>query len=260
MTNKEIMQIALQQQAYDMNCKPEDFSAAENVIVISKPNEKARKYLNLPFFCNLCTYGNNVVASVDERVVELVRKYLDSEKKSNGTNFESFLTPRIHLLTEEFAKYEKLTCFMAEYFLPDVEILKPLSCSYEIKLLMPTDFTDLYTAQWRNALCKYRKHLDVLAIAAFDNGKMIGLAGLSSDGDDMWQIGVDVLTEYRRQGIASALTSRLAIEIIARGKIPFYCCAWSNIRSVRNAIKSGFHPAWVEFTAIDKEKAAEYMR
>ena len=65
----------------------------------------------------------------------------------------------------------------------------------------------------------------------------------------MWQIGVDVLPDYRRQGVASALTSRLAKEIIAREKVPFYCSAWSNIRSARNAIKSGFIPAWVEMTA-----------
>ncbi len=37
-----------------------------------------------------------------------------------------------------------------------------------------------------------------------------------------------------------------------RDKVPFYCSAWSNIRSVRNAIKSGFIPAWVEMTAKPK--------
>ncbi|MBQ1945969.1 MAG: GNAT family N-acetyltransferase, partial [Clostridia bacterium] len=73
---------------------------------------------------------------------------------------------------------------------------------------------------------------------------------------EMWQIGIDVLTEYRRQGIASALTSKLALEILKRGKVPFYCAAWCNIKSVRNAIRSGFRPAWVEMTA----KRAEYVR
>lgn len=55
----------------------------------------------------------------------------------------------------------------------------------------------------------------------------------------MWQIGIDVLPGYRRQGIACALTSCLALKILEHGKVPFYCAAWSNIRSVRNAIKSG---------------------
>ncbi len=95
--------------------------------------------------------------------------------------------------------------------------------------------------------------MDKLAAGAFDHGKLVGLAGCSADCEDMYQIGVDVLPEYRRQGIASALTSQLAIEILKLGKVPFYCCAWSNIRSVRNALKCGFKPAWVELTARDSD-------
>ena len=68
----------------------------------------------------------------------------------------------------------------------------------------------------------------------------------------MYQIGIDVLPEYRRQGIAAALTSRLTEEILSLGKVPFYCAAWSNIRSVRNAITCGYRPAWVELTAREK--------
>ena len=89
------------------------------------------------------------------------------------------------------------------------------------------------------------------------DGKLVGLAGASADCDTMWQIGIDVLPEYRRQGIASALTSRLAIEILLRGKVPFYCAAWCNVKSVRNAIKSGFRPAWVEMTAKPCESVDE---
>ena len=67
----------------------------------------------------------------------------------------------------------------------------------------------------------------------------------------MWQIGVNVLPRYRRKGIAAAITSRLAVEILKRGKVPFYCAAWCNLKSVRNAIKCGFRPAWVTVTARD---------
>ena len=95
----------------------------------------------------------------------------------------------------------------------------------------------------------------VLGIGAYDGGRLVGLAACSADCDSMWQIGIDVLPAYRRQGIASALTSRLAAEILARGKVPFYCCAWSNIKSARNAIKSGFRPAWAELTV----KPAEFV-
>ena len=133
--------------------------------------------------------------------------------------------------------------------MPDVDVLHSLDCPYELRILTGEDFADLYLPEWSNALCKDRKHLDVLGVGAYDNGKLVGLAGCSADCDTMWQIGIDVLPEYRRQGIASALTSRLALEILNRGKVPFYCAAWCNVKSVRNAIRSGFRPAWVEMTA-----------
>ena len=85
----------------------------------------------------------------------------------------------------------------------------------------------------------------------------MGFAACSADCETMWQIGVDVLPDCRRQGVASALTSRLALEILERGKVPFYCAAWSNIRSVRNAVRSGFRPAWVELTAKSSDFVAE---
>jgi len=116
------------------------------------------------------------------------------------------------------------------------------------------DFKELYIPQWGNALCIERKELDIIAAGAYDNGSLIALAGASADCSTMWQIGVDVLPEYRRQGIASALVSRLATEILNRGIVPFYCCAWSNIGSIRNAVASGLRPAWVQITAKPTEE------
>ena len=123
-----------------------------------------------------------------------------------------------------------------------------------MRLLENSDFHELYRPEWQNALSEGRKELDVLGVGAYDNdGRLIGLAACSADCDSMWQIGIDVLPQYRRQGIASALTGTLALEILERGKVPFYCCAWSNIRSARNAIRSGFRPAWAELTVKPKE-------
>ncbi|MBR5880546.1 MAG: GNAT family N-acetyltransferase [Clostridia bacterium] len=165
-----------------------------------------------------------------------------------------FETPHLHALNEALMGKGQKICFMAEYFLPDVNVLTARDAGpYKIKLLYPKDFAGLYLPEWSNALCADRKHLDVLGVGAYDGDMLIGLAGCSADCDSMWQIGIDVLPAYRRQGIASALTSRLAIEILNRGKVPFYCAAWSNVKSVRNAIRSGFRPAWGEMTAKPTE-------
>ena len=242
-TNKEIYKIAMEQSAIDSNCKWEDFLKKDNVVVISAANPAARRYLKLPHVCDLTTYGNNIVATISEEYRDIVESYISKYAVEH-----CFETPNMHVLNEAFKPYGLGVCFMAEYFLPDMDILKALPCNLETRELEQADFVDLYKPEWSNALCEDRKHLDVLGVGAYDGGKLIGLAACSADGDTMWQIGIDVLPEYRRQGIASALTSRLAVEILERGKVPFYCCAWSNIRSARNAIKSGFRPAWAQMT------------
>ena len=244
MTNLEILSGAMVQSAIDLNCDPSDFLKQENIVVRSVGNPAARRYLELPFSANLVSYGSNIVASVGESAEEAVRSYIDRFAVEH-----CFETPNLHVLNDALLLLGQKICFMAEYFLPDMNILKPLSCGYEMRLLTQEDFTKLYTPEWSNALCENRKHLDVLGVGAYDGGRLIGLAGCSADCDTMWQIGIDVLPEYRRQGIAASLTSTLACEIVKRGKIPFYCAAWSNIKSVRNAIVSGFRPAWIEMTA-----------
>lgn len=244
MTNQDILQIALQQSAYDCNCNPEDFLSNENIITISRKHPLARKYIPLPLQCDLVSYGSNVVAQTSEELRPLVEAYLNKYPVEH-----CFETPHIHALDEMLAPYGLKVCFMAEYFLPDVSRLKETDCGYTLRFLQPEDFQHLYTPQWSNALCENRKELDVLAVGAYDQEKLIGLAGCSADCETMYQIGIDVLPEYRRHGIATALTVRLAREIMKLGKVPFYCAAWCNLKSVKNAIKAGFSPAWVEITA-----------
>lgn len=247
-TNDRILEIAMRQSAAELNCGWRDFTLPDNVIAVSAENAAARKYLTLPFACQLVSYGSNVVASVQEEYRELVEAYL---KKYPAEH--CFETPNMHVLNDGLQEKGLRICFMAEYFLPDMRVFRPLECPLELRLMEQADFQELYTETWSNALCRDRKQLDVLGVGAYAEGRLVGLAGCSADCEGMWQIGIDVLPEYRRQGIASALTSRLALEIMERGKVPFYCAAWSNIKSVRNALRSGFRPAWAELTAKDRE-------
>ena len=247
MTDQELLQIAMRQSAIDSSCTAEDFLSFQNKVVVSRSHPDARRYLELPFACDLTSYGNNIVASVSNELVKVVSDYINRFPIEH-----CFETPNLHVLMNALEPFGLNVCFMAEYFLPDLNTLHPLAFSYETRLLTSEDFSDLYLPEWSNALCEKRKHLDMLGVGAYDGGNLIALAGASADCDSMWQIGVDVLPAYRRQGIASALTSYLACEILKRGKVPFYWCAWSNIRSARNAIKSGFRPAWVQVTAKPK--------
>lgn len=243
MNNEYILKTALRQSAIDLNCSAGDFLKEENTIVISEHHKDARRYLNLPFELNLVTYGHGIVASCSTQIAEIIPQYIDVD-----SSYHCFEAPSINYLADLIRPYNLKPCFMAEYFLPDVDRLPDYSCHYAVRVLHKEDFRDLYLPEWSNALCEKRKHLDVLGLGAYDDGKLIALAGCSMDCGEMWQIGIDVLPGYRNKGLAKYLTSGLAKLIIKEGKVPFYCAAYSNIPSVRNAISSGFYPAWIELT------------
>ena len=247
MTKQQIYEIALTQSAVDCACVPEDFTAPDNRLFVSRANPDARRYLELPHILNLVSYGTNVVATGREELLPEVRAYLDSLEAV----YRAFETPALYRLNALLVPHDAAVCFMAHYFLPDPDAVNSFEsrCPYELNVLYPADFAGLYLPEWSNALCEKRANLDVLAVGAYDGGRLVGMAGCSADCDSMRQIGVDVLPEYRRQGIASAVTNTLAKIVLDDGLVPFYCAAWSNVKSSRTAIRAGFRPAWVEATA-----------
>lgn len=251
MTNEYILKTAMAQSAIDSNCAPDDFTKSKPVIVESRPHPDARRYLTLPFFLDLTSYGSNIVASGSPEILDFASKYIARDDYCH-----CFETPAIYELNRELAKYGHHIMYMAEYFLPDVDELERAServcgtsLGFETRLLYKSDFAPLYTPEWSNALCAQRAELDTLGVGVYDKGRLIALAACSADCDSMYQIGIDVLPEYRRCGIAKTIVTRLAQEIIKLGKVPFYCAAWSNVRSVCCALASGFKPAWVQVTA-----------
>jgi predicted GNAT family acetyltransferase len=97
----------------------------------------------------------------------------------------------------------------------------------------------------------YSKRKDKIALVAYVDDKIVGIAACTDDCDSMWQIGIDVLPEFRGKNIASFLVNKLSHKIFEKGKIPYYCTAWSNISSRNTAIKAGFTPAWVEIASVE---------
>lgn len=246
MTQHEILRIAYQQSAVDAGCAPEDFTTAVNRFFLSRPHPDARRYLRLPLFCDFISYGTNVVVSGEAVALPIAEEYLAANPYP-----ECFLTPAIHFLTERFAPYHAKPFFMAEYFLPTGSPTPAPSCAADVQILGKDALLPLHgNPVWSMALSDSHPERDILGVGAFVDGTLVGLAGCSADCDTMWQIGIDVLPDYRHRGIASALVSALANEIFSRGRVPFYCAAWSNIPSVKTAIRAGFTPAWVQLTCI----------
>ena len=246
MDNKKILEIAMQQQAIDYNCAPDDFYSSDNKVVISKENPKARAYLRLPFFCALTSFGNNIVASVHADIADFVSEYIKDRKIE-----DCFAPPNIFILNDELRKHGRQMSFCAQRSLPDVNLIKPVSCAYEMKILHPDEYSELYgKPEWSTVTGSgKRKHLDRTAVGAYDGEKLIGLVGSEESCESMWQMGIEVLPGYRGKGVAKALAAKLALEILNIGIVPFPGNRWANIRSLKTQLSCGFKPAWVEMTA-----------
>ena len=251
MTQQEILEIAMRQSATDCSCSEEDFRKETNVVVESKASEGASRYMTLPHICAMFSYGSNVVAACRKDLIPEVAAYVNGK----DIPYRCFETPGIYELNEVLQKAGAQVTWIHICYLPDPELIygADLRCPYPTRELHPEDFTELYVPEWGNALCSDRKELDMLGVGAYDGDRLVGLAGCSADCPEMWQIGIDVLPEYRRKGIAATLTNRLARAVFERGKVPFYASAWANIRSMKNGLKSGFNPAWVALTAAEKK-------
>ena len=80
------------------------------------------------------------------------------------------------------------------------------------------------------------------AMALFDaEGRPLAVAGAYLK-YGAFEIGVDVIREYRGRGLGRLVVAALTSEIMERDGVPLYLCAATNIRSQRTALSSGFLP------------------
>ena len=61
MTNKQILQIAMEQSAMDISCKVEDFLKNSPVVVNYNAGPSAKKYYKEPRACIFVSYGRTLL-------------------------------------------------------------------------------------------------------------------------------------------------------------------------------------------------------
>lgn len=257
MDNNDIRRIAMEQSSIDFNCSIDDFIKPGNTVAISRLIDGVKKCYKKPLFCGFAYYGSGLVASVDEQIQEFIIKFLDKH-----TEFRCFDTPQLIVLNKELEKYGKCVCHIAEFFLPDIEKQVEINNNVDMRIVLEDDIPSLYKDDRFPMALGYGHDTDkkdVLAAVGYLDGKIVGIAGASNDSNTMWQIGIEVISEYRRLGVATTLTKVLSDEILKRGKVPYYCTAWSNIPSKNNAIKCGYKTAWVEMAAKDINDAMKFV-
>ena len=82
---------------------------------------------------------------------------------------------------------------------------------------------------------------------AKEKNKIIGAAGAAeSPVNGVWEIGVDVMEEYRNARLGTYLVRGLTKELLARNVIPFYSASVTNIGSQMVASRCNYIPFWVD--------------
>jgi len=231
MINNDMHVIVQEQLAIDLNCSADDFDKDGFVFCEAKENPGRRPFPRGERHFEMLTMGNAVIISTTPDLLPYVRDQLEGKCRD-----EAFNMPFV---------YGVGICF-----LPDKPQALSMPDGFDFKLLNRSSILKLYDnckkEDFPYALSYDMNHPrpDVLASTAELNGKIVGIAGVSKDCELLWQIGINVLPDYRQSGIATVLTSMLALEVLKQGKVPYYATAPSNIASQRVAISAGLKPAW----------------
>ena len=235
--------------AIDFNCDAEDFAKYENVIVVPKELPGRREYTPKKAFFSMATMGKGTVINAPEEM----HAWLEGWCKGRE-GIWLFEHHNLMELEAELAKYGKQLWQSHHMFLPKAR-MEEVHTELEVQWFEQEDIKSLYgREEFPNALCECFKpeRPDVLAVGAMHERQIVGLAGCSADTPLFWQIGIDVLPEWRGKGIASSLVKLLKNEVFRRDAIPFYGTSLSNLGSWNVALSSGFYPAWVEIATKEK--------
>lgn len=213
--------------------------------------EKIKKYLANKYECNIDEFnkqGLNIIKNNSENKIKMLLFYdlilvstfnnlydLVKENLSNKSVYEIFEFP--------------YTYGQSIYFIPDLKRLQKQEeiPKFQFKLFDGNTNEIEISSGFENAITfKNNKCISDIAYVAYDNDKIIGVAGADKINDDIWEVGIEVLPEYRKDGLATILTKNLTIKILEKGIVPIWCASSTNIGSQAVASKSNYIPLWFE--------------
>ncbi len=244
MTKERIDEIVRAQFRLDTNCSLED--EKEKIININEAVKKdgSRYFDDLDPFLRVIIYRGETYMCAGSEILDWCREKYSLYKPEWFCKFEN-----LRELDEKLKEYGYGIKDTHVYCLPDLEFEGyDFDAPFAVKWFDKDELLKFKENNpFKNALMFIPDCPDMIAVAAFDGGEdPIAMAGASRDSDTMWQIGIDVLWDYRHKGIAVYLVSLLKDRILEMGKVPFYGTSESHSNSLNVGIRSGFMPAFTE--------------
>ena len=184
-------------------------------------------------YIKILAYRNCVVVCTSEDLYYKVRELLQNKNRD-----EIFELPLVYGQTIHYVPNDN--------YINDVSV----SLNYECQYLFDRDILSLTgLTGFENSLAfDENGSTSTKAVCiAKEKNKIIGAAGAAeSSVNGVWEIGVDVMEEYRNARLGTYLVRGLTKELLARNVIPFYSASVTNIGSQMVASRCDYIPFWVD--------------
>lgn len=240
MDRAQLYTIVKEQLALDLGCGAQLFDGAENAVIPFQDLPGRRKYGEEKPFLEVIILGGKLVAAADPALLPWCREHLlDAQAEW------LFRPAPFRALETALSGHGYEIGNIHHYYLPKTPF--PIVTPRFLVRWYEGDALEQFRGdeRWQEALAFNPHSPDMLAVTAMDREyRPIGMAACSRDGARLWQIGVNVLPDYRGLGIASNLTALLAQSLLRQDIVPFYGTAESHIFSQNTAISAGFRPAF----------------
>lgn len=239
---KETLDTMMKQITLDCNLE-ESIQIADRIFLApSKANEGARLINGMDLFMKVIVFMGRAYIMADESILGGCEDFFRNIKPE--WMFEFFTLRKIDYI---LGTYEREIVDTHIYYLPaeGSDVVKEKGNEIWLNSKDIEEFRN--NNLFPNALGFSPTQPDEIAVMIKDGNKPIAMAGASIDGKYVRQIGIDVLKEYRHEGLATHLVTLLKQQIISEGNLPFYGTSESHALSRNIAIQSGFLPAFSEF-------------
>ena len=212
---------------------------------------KIKKYLSEKYECNIIDLdkkGLNIIKNKEKNKLKMLLFY-DLILVSSSTNIYDYVCEKLKdKNTYEIFEFP-LVYGQSIYYIPNLNKISKQeeTLKYKFKLFDGnTDKIEL-SSGFENAITfENGKCISNIAYCAYKDNKIIGVAGADKINEDIWEVGIEVLPEYRKDGLATILTQNLTLKILEKGIVPIWCASVSNIGSQAVATNSDYIPIWME--------------
>lgn len=251
MNRRATVEIVRNTLAADYACQPGDWLNDAVIVVEAREVAGRRTYPMRAKEFVMTTMGRGAVicCSAD-------RLAWAEEKLGHRSKDELFSIPTFALINEHVAPdNQKLSGPALRYLCAhETFCAAPVPEGITLELFEHDRMLEAYEfANFHHAL-SYRLDYhcpDMVAVAAWHNGQVIGMAGASADSEQLWQVGVAVLPEYQGTGVGKAVVSRVTEATLDHGKVPFYTTWVANLASSNTALSVGYWLAWTDVYVKD---------